>query len=75
MRRLRLAAALLAVGLAASANTAVASTACPWGVVVPGKGTCAYTGRGASCEACEFECDDGLYWWNVCKPGGGENDQ
>jgi hypothetical protein len=70
MRRLRLALAVLAVGLAASSGTAYADGQCPNAFYSGQTGTCGMTGRvsGGGC-ICEYECDgteEPLNWFNFC---------
>ena len=67
MSRLRLALAVLAAVIAASAQPAAADQVCPSIIRGPQPyGVCAYTG-GGSCESCKYECGDGeTYTWNMC---------
>jgi|APMI01.1.fsa_nt_gi hypothetical protein len=68
MNRFRLALASLALALAATGGTASADdTGCPsaYQAVMP-YGTCAWTGRGANCSSCTYDCQNGEYTWDMC---------
>lgn len=64
-KRLRLALAVLAFGLAAGSTNARADSGCPWVYTGEGVGTCGNF-AGNSCERCGYYCGNTIYWWNMC---------
>ena len=67
MSRLRLALALVALGLAAAPGTATAAGKCPSIISGPAPYYTCGLRSGSNCASCQYECSDGnYYWFNTC---------